>query len=1060
MGKATALLADDHPAFRQGLRQILEEQGDLTVVGEAADGHAAIDMAGQLSPDIVLMDVTMPELDGIEATRQIVSASPRTRVVALSVHSGKRFVREMFLAGASGYILKESAPEELLEGVRTVLAGEVFLSRSISKTVLEDYRQMLSVADPEAEPLESPILQTKLRRPPVTAEIIPRKRLVERLEEGQAKALTLISAPAGFGKSILASQWIETNSSPAAWFSLDESDNDLREFLTYFMAAIERLFPDLSLGTQSLLKASDLPPLTVLVRYLQNDLEQVAEPFILVLDDYHRISEQAVHDLLEDLLRHPSPMLHLVLLTRHDPPLPLAGLRAYGQMTELSMKDLRFTLAETTAFLERMLHDTVDEATSAALDQKLEGWATALRLVALSLGSKEDLERVLLGLEKNPQIIQEYLIREVLSHIPPTHADYLLSTSILDRFCAPLCDAVHAPSGEAARGPDRMTGRTFIDWLQETHLFVIPLGGEHQWFRYHHLFQQLLQEQFKEAAGQEEIAVLHQRAGKWFAEQKLIEEAIGHYLAGAEPETAGRLVARHGHALIDLETVWVLDRWLDRLPPDTVDAEPMLLLFHAWLGRVRYQIPVLRDRLNQAEECLRKHPPAKAEADFLWGYLNGIRSFEHYAGLDADGAISCAQHAIDLLPEKHGYMRSFSFVIKSAALQMKGQYREAVSVMNSALTDAYLQQSHWQGFMLHSLGKICMMEADLPQQAKTARKLLSATEDFELLIFHCWGMFNLACSQYQRNQLEAARHTLTSFMQHRHQLYPDTVSDGAAIFTLTCSALGRSDEAHDAAGALVEYARETGNSRVQAVSDALQAELYLREGRLEKALLWAEGFSPRQLQAHFFFYLPELTLAKVLVAADSPDSLRRAQDLLLNLETFTRDTHNYFFLIPVLALQALLLDRQQDEQSAFDKLSESVSLAESGEGLRFFLDPGLPMIDLLKRLQGQQATNTHAERVLAAFESTVPGDVSGATEGADPRAGSDGASLGSEALLTQRELEILTHLQQGLKNREIAAQLFVSHETIKKHLYNIYQKLEVSSRVAALAKARSLGLLD
>ncbi len=405
--KATVLLVDNHPVFRQGVGMLFDKQKDIKVVGEASDGLVAIEMVRKLSPDLVVMDINMPNLDGIEATSKILAEFPQVKVVALSVHSGKQFVRDMLQAGAHGYILKESALEELVAGIRTVLAGEVYLSKSISKLVIADYGELLSGDNDGSETSPDPILRTKLHRPPTTADIIPRIRLIEQLEKGRDRAMTLISTPAGYGKSILASQWLETSRRPGAWVSLDKGDNDPREFLRYLLASLEEVTAGLNWQSKPLLKAADLPQARVLARYLLNDLDQVTEPLFLVLDDYHLIKEQKIHDLLAELLRYPSPNLHLVLLTRRDPPLPLGTIRAYGQLTELGVKDLRFTLDETTAFLERSLHTSVDKDMASALDEKLEGWVAALRLASISMSRKESHERVLQELNESPQLVQE-----------------------------------------------------------------------------------------------------------------------------------------------------------------------------------------------------------------------------------------------------------------------------------------------------------------------------------------------------------------------------------------------------------------------------------------------------------------------------------------------------------------------------------------------------------------------------------------------------------------------------------------------------------------------------
>jgi LuxR family maltose regulon positive regulatory protein len=325
--------------------------------------------------------------------------------------------------------------------------------------------------------------------------------------------MTLISAPAGYGKSVLASQWLETCACPGAWLSLDENDNDLRVFLTYLLEAVQNAFPGATQEARTLLKAANLPPEKVLAHNLLNDLEQAEEPFILVLDDYHRIREKAVHDLLTELLRYPSPMLHLALLTRRDPPLPIGPMRAGGRVTEITVEHLRFTLSETTAFLERLLDVAPDENTLSVLEEKVEGWVAGLRLAALSLGRKGERDRIMKGLGEGLQFVQEYLMQEVLSQVPPAFANFLIEASILDRFCAPLCDAVHLSEGQPVE--DEAGGQEFIEWLEKTHLFVVPLDETRSWFRYHHLFQELLQNQLEGRYSPEEIAALHSRAGSW-----------------------------------------------------------------------------------------------------------------------------------------------------------------------------------------------------------------------------------------------------------------------------------------------------------------------------------------------------------------------------------------------------------------------------------------------------------------------------------------------------------------------------------------------------------------
>jgi len=1058
----TVLLVDDHPVFRKGLRILFEDEQDIQVVGEAGDGQEAIHRVRNLSPDVVVMDINMPNFNGIDATRQIVSDSPETKIVALSIHSGKRFIEDMLRAGAVGYILKECAPEELVNGVRSVMRGEIYLSPSVTGIVVSEFVTTQAIAEATGEhhgwmaDQMTPIINTKLHRPSIPEDHVRRTLLLEQLEKGLYKQLTLVSAPAGYGKSMLLSFWLENCDCPNAWYSSDESDNSLRQFLIYFLSAIRTMFPDAVEKTLALANSSNLPPMKVLVASLLNEMNLIDQDYILAIDDIHLVQEKQVHDLFTELLRYPPKGMHLALSGRRDPFLPIHSLRSRGLVTEIRLQDLCFNTSETKVYLEQVLGDQVEDAIAAKWTEKTEGWITGLHLAALSMFQRGDAAGMLSEMPDDIQYVTEYLFNEVFERQSLEIRHYLLSTAILDRFCAPLCDVVCRPDVDSRQSD--ISSWDFINLLKKENLFIINLDAENRWFRYHHLFQQLLQKQLKRYHSPEEISALHSRAGQWFAEQGFIEEAIQHSLAGGDFDAAGRLVSQHGHTLIGEERVADLERWLHLLPHKIVENTPMLLIFKAWIGRVRVQSHLIADNLNRAETLLRENPDTGNMSDCLWGYLNCIRSFERYLMIDSDEALACSRRAIDLIPERYGYMRSFSFVLHSAVLQMKGQYMDAVSVMDSALADVALQGGYMQGIMLHSLGKICMMESALLAQRNAANRLLRISKRAGLLVFFSWGQFNLACSYYHLNDLKAAKSTLASFMENRHIMYPDTVSDGAAILSLSCQGLNQPHEACDVADLLNEHALETENTRLQIIGEALQAELALRQGRLSEALGWARDFKPRQLKAHYFFYLPEMTLARVLVTEDTPDSRHRAQDLLANLEEFSRATHNYLILIPVLALQANLLDRQADESASLEKMAEAMSLAEPGGGIRFFLDQGMPMADLLNRLIKKKVAVDFVGKVLTAFEdeeTEVVPDVSKSNPAAKP-------SVRSQPLvepLTNRELDILDLLAQRLQNKEIADKLFISTETVKSHLNNIYQKLNVSNRRDAVDRAKSLGIL-
>nr|MBS0021516.1 response regulator [Gammaproteobacteria bacterium] len=408
--------------MHQGLHTLLVAQPDITVIGEAGNGKEAVERVRAHAPDVVVMDLNMPELNGINATERIVAASPETKVVALSIHAGKPFVDDMLRAGATGCVLKENAPEELVRCIRAVLRGDRYLSTAITGTRVAACENPLPARKMRARHAQElfpaaadkgspePILYTRLHRPPMTPDLVVRSQLMEQLNRGRTRPLTLVSAPAGYGKSTLVSSWLDTCHYPSAWLSLDEGDNELSQFLRYLVAAVRCISPA-ALGHTLLMSAApSQPPVSVMAVCLTNELDQLEAPIILVLDDYHRIRDAAVHKLLVELLRYPPRPLHLVLATRRDPPLLIDELRARDQITEIRAADLRFTAVETARFLKKASPDQViDAATAEAWTEKTEGWVTGLRLLVLSLRHDSHAYRQLTEIKYSDRYVSDYL---------------------------------------------------------------------------------------------------------------------------------------------------------------------------------------------------------------------------------------------------------------------------------------------------------------------------------------------------------------------------------------------------------------------------------------------------------------------------------------------------------------------------------------------------------------------------------------------------------------------------------------------------------------------------
>ena len=370
--------------------------------------------------------------------------------------------------------------------------------------------------------------------------------------------------------------------------SLDESDNDLRSFLIYFLAAVERMFPDAVGKTKSMVNASKLPSLSILTGSLVNELDAIGRDFILVLDDIHYIKEESVHAFFNLLLQHPPQPLHLVMIGRRDPFLAISTYRARVQLVEIRIVDLRFSVDETVSYLKLILDTSIDKDSALSWAEKTEGWVTGLRLAALSIKHRGNFKSLLPELVGGTQYVMEYLFNEILSHQPAGFRDILLKTSIMDRFCAPLCEAICGAGVELGR--KHISGWSYIDWLKRENLFLINLDTEDRWYRYHHLFQQLLQNQLRRYQNSDQIAELHCRAAEWFEDQGLITESIKHDLAGGNVAHAADTIEEYRYGELAADRWHVVERWLSMLPVDTRQARPKLLLTEAWIKNLQHQI--------------------------------------------------------------------------------------------------------------------------------------------------------------------------------------------------------------------------------------------------------------------------------------------------------------------------------------------------------------------------------------------------------------------------------------------------------------------------------------
>jgi LuxR family maltose regulon positive regulatory protein len=890
--------------------------------------------------------------------------------------------------------------------------------------------------------LVQPLVLTKLYRPRVGRELIQRPRLLEQLQS--PPGLVLVIAPAGYGKTTLLSTWLNTCPLPSAWLSLDHQDSSLAVFTSYLITAIQIQFPAFGVEMANLLNGMALPPLAVISLNLRNELAALEQDFVLILDDFHVIRDSAIHQLLSDLLRHPPRALHLVLAARHDPALPLPELRARGDVLELRAADLRFTSAETANYLREKLRLPVDDQDVVTLNNRTEGWAAGLHLVALYFrhsGARHLIEANRTG---DNRYLLDYLTAEVLSQLPLVLQDFLLKTSILDELCAPLCDAVIGstePSGDSLAS---------LEWVHNADLFLSLLRDEPRWYRYHHLFREFLKQQLALRHTPEEIAVLHLRASAWLVANGHLDEALQHGMAAGNTTAAGRIVAQHRHALMNQKQWQRLSRWIQLFSHEAIDEQPDLLLATVWMEFIGQRLVDVPAALDRVEALIQWMPPEVAEP--LQGEVDARRCAQYYWANDLTRSLKAGTSALQKVPAEWWYIRGYTRLFVGTGHQMLGDLTQAYAMFY--VTGEPDQGRGYQDLLLSNACFVHWAAADLSGLAQAARQVVAGSDPFDRRDVVTWSRYHLGLYYYQRNELAAAEEYLQPLVMQPYQLYTLCYLNSAVLLARIRQLQGRPEEAQAIVNALFSFAHEARSDMLVFSAKAFQAELALRQGRVAEAGQWAAQYGSFRLAPIPHAFVPPITLVQVLLAQGTPASRQQARQLLLEMNDYFTSIHYTVIVIRVLALQAMLHDAEGEEQAALAALEKSVGLAEPGGFIRLFLDLGKPLKFLLLKLAQRGVSTAYLAQILAAFG---PGEMS---LGPEPgKTAPSSAIAPSSAPLTNREQEVLELLARRYSNKEIAEALSISQETVNSHIDHLGVKLGVRGRHAIVQAAKDQGLL-
>ena len=850
--------------------------------------------------------------------------------------------------------------------------------------------------------MSTTVLATKLYIPPPRAKIILRSRLIERLNEGLQRKLTLISASAGFGKTTLVSEWIASCERPVAWLSLDEGDNDPTRFLTYFVTAlqtfaqrsprreskVERIAARLGEGVLGVLQSPQPPPIESVLTALINEITNIPDDFIFVLDDYHIIDSKPVDNALTFLLEHLPPQMHLVITTREDPQLPLARLRARGQLTELRAADLRFTPTEAAEFLNQAMSLQLSAEDIAALEARTEGWITGLQLAALALqGSVSmqghaDTSRFIQSFTGSHRFVLDYLVAEVLQRQPEHIRSFLLQTAILERLSGPLCDAVTGQAGSSG----------ILEILERGNLFIVPLDDQRQWYRYHHLFTEvLLAHALEEQPGQ--ILLLHKRASAWYEQNNLPAEATRHALTARDFERAAGLIEKTYPAMDSSfqSAVWL--RWVRKLPDEVVRARPVLSFEYARALMDSGEFEASKPWLQDAEQRLEGSAEGMVvtdEAQFRNLPVKIALAHSNHAQVQGDigGAVKYAELALELSPEEDSYSHAMAAVTLGMAYLSRGDLDGAQRALSVWMN--YCQKVGNIIFAVATgayLADIIVVQGRLREAERTYKQSIQLASTHDQSVRHVTANLYLGLGllyHEQGNQQSAAQHLSKS-----GELGEQTaLMDWPYRWRLAQARLKEAEGDLETALDLLDEAKglyvRTSLPDFHPI-DALKARMYLRQGRLSEAQDWVRerGLSVDD-NLSYLHEFEHITLARVLIAQHQngplAGSIHQAIALLERLLQAAETGRRMGSVIEILVVQALALQAQGNVSQALASVERALTLAEPEGYVRIFVDEGEPIrlliADFRFSIEKQISNSAHAQldytsKLLAAFAPPV-----------------------------------------------------------------------------------------
>lgn len=913
-------------------------------------------------------------------------------------------------------------------------------------------------------------LRTKLFIPPVPLELVSRPRLIERIDAGIHRKLSLISAPAGFGKTTLLSEWahqstvVNPNShSSVAWVSLDKNDNDLSRFWAHFIAALQTIHLNMDRSVSAMVKSPQKLPAESFLTYLINEMTEKPDRFVLILDDYHLIENETIHHDMTFLLEHLPPQMHLVIAGRVDPPLPTALLRGRGQLNEFTATDLRFTYNETEAFFNDAMKLGVSKLGVKVLENRTEGWVASLQMAAISMRGHNDIQKFIYSFSGSQRYVLDYLTEEVFSQQPADVQSFLLETSILDRLTVSLCNAV-------TKRDDAMDK---LDYLEAANLFLVPLDDERKWFRYHPLFADLLRSILKRSPP-DLPQMLHHRASQWFEHEGLSAEAIDHALAAEDFEKAANLIESVAVPMITVESkVSTLLAWLIELPDELVATRPWLSISLASTRLAAGRLDDVEPLLRSAEEVLSAIPEEKtantiADHSRINGALMILRAYTAWQQGNTLRTVELCHDALKHLPAHETFARAPIALILGVVHAMRGEMKTASQYLEEASNLGQASGNPYAALIaMGCLAEIQVKQGLLRQAAETNRRALRVGAEWsdggDPLPATGYAHISLAQILYQWNKLDEAQQHIVKGIHLTEQcgnaLIEQFFYPGIALMKEFRSTTYSEQEP---TGPGQRISANMHNSLLSRLFDIWHARRSLAQGNLEAVERWAacheielNGNGLPDLWQEFSY----LTLVRFYIAQGKTEEV---DDLLQRMRQRSESEDRTGSVIEILVLQSIALKKEGKLNESLDTLNHALSLAQPEGYIRIFVDEGQAMEDLLHQAAYLGTNPDYTTTLLGCYRGS---DLSNSNT---PVAGTklstdttkyDSPSSKASGTLSVRELEVLRLMASGASGKQVANELLISVGTAKKHIKNIYQKLDVHKQTTAVTRARELGLI-